>query len=630
MNITNEKELNNYEQGIKREWLVANGLGGYASSTIIGLNTRKYHGLLIAALDDSQERYLVLPKVAEEIFDGKDSFSFSSNECPNFIEKGYKYQKCFAKDYVPEFLYNVNGTEIIKKIAMCHGKNKVAITYTIKTDDRDVKLKLSPLINFRNFHTVKDFTTSEQTMENNILKVKLNEKHNLYIATSECEYTEYHNTYYKNMYYATEFERGLEHIESHFMPGFFEFEVAKNSERVIEFVASVDDEAKFNMKANASQIIKGEEARLQKYIKMADVPNDDEVEKDLVISADSFIIDKKYGKAIIAGYHWFGDWGRDTFISLEGLLLKNNRFSDAKNIINTYANHIKNGLVPNLIGEDGGEAFNSVDASLWFIYAINKYYKYTNDKEFVKAIYPKMMEIIDAYKNGTLYDIKMDKDGLISAGNENTQLTWMDAKIGDYIPTPRYGKAVEVNCLWYNALNIADKFSKILDIPFDSSIIEQVRKSFEKFYLDHGLKDTIEPTNLDIRPNQVFAVALEYPIVDTDKANDIVDIVEEELLTTRGLRTLSPKDPKYKPRYVGDVLARDSSYHQGTVWPWLFIGYGFACFRLHRKPKVVSELDTILYERCIGGFSEIYDAEEPRLPNGAITQAWSIAMASLL
>ena len=623
---TNEKAFYSFEDGIKKEWIITNGIGGYASSTLIGANTRKYHGLLIAALGDSQERFLVLSKLNEEIELDKGTYSFSSNECPSYVEKGYRFQKYFSKEFMPTFFYNVHGVEILKKIGIVHGENKIAVTYVVKSNC-NAKLKLSPIVNFRNFHQTKSLYRDEQEIQGKTLRVRLSSEHNLFMSISEGEYTEYYNTYYQNMYYRVENERGLDDTESHFMPGVFEISIKKNEEKVIEFVASVDDSDGFMMKSNAEQIIKTEETRLEKVCKIYEAKSD--IERTLAIAADSFVIDKKYGKTIIAGYHWFGDWGRDTFIALEGILLKTNRFNDAKNIILTFSKHIKNGLIPNLIGEDGGEAYNSVDASLWYIDAAYKYYKYTGDKDFVKMIYPRLLEIIDAYKNGTDYNIKMDEDFLISAGDSSTQLTWMDAKFGNVVPTPRYGKAVEINALWYNALNVMNVFSNVLGIDFDRNIIDNVKESFKKFYSDVGLFDTIEPTSKQIRPNQIFATSLEFPVLDKEKADEVITLIEEELLTDKGLKTLSADDLEYRPRYGGNVESRDLSYHQGTVWPWLLIGYFDAISNFRRAPKILPDFDVLLNERCIGSVAEIYDAEEPRRACGAISQAWSVAMLIL-
>jgi len=622
MVITNEKD---FENGFQKEWLITNGIGGYAMSTINGMNTRKYHALLVAALGKNLERYVVLSKINEELEIGKNTYSISTNECPNFMEKGYQFEQYFVKEYLPEFFYQIHGVEVLKKISMVHGENKVAITYVVKANDNPVKLKLSPLVNFKNFHHIKSTFYMEQEEKQQVVKVLLNSKNNLFMKVSEGSYFPYYHTFYQNMYYREEEARGFEFIESHFMPGYFEIEIEKNEEKVIEFVASVNDSLEFNMKSNAIQLIKGEEARLQKWCKVAGTKS--ELEKVLTIAADNFIIEKSYGKTIIAGYPWFGDWGRDTFIALEGLLLKTNRFNDAKGVLKSFAKHIKNGLVPNLIDENGGQSYNSVDASLWYIEATYQYYQYTHDKELIKELYPALISIIEAYQQGTSFHIKMDDDGLILSGDKNTQLTWMDAKIGDYIPTPRYGKAVEVNALWYNALNIMNNFAAILNLEFNAGLIAKVKESFQKFYATRGLFDTIEPYSNKIRPNQIFAISLSFPVVNTEKAKEILELVEEELLTNKGLKTLNSNDEEYQPRYEGDSFARDASYHQGTVWPWLLMGYLNSCYHFKRVPKMEPSIENLLQDRCIGSICEIYDAEEPRNPRGAIAQAWSIAMA---
>lgn len=620
MKITKEK----YEEVIKNEWLITNGIGGFASSTISGCNTRKYHGLIVASLGKSGERYLCLSKLNESLIIRGSEHSFSTNECNNFIEKGYSYQTEFSKVFLPKFTYSVKNIQIEKTLAMKYGENKIGITYKIKTDKDDVLLRLQPLVNFRSFHQTKNCPELQQEINESAVNVRLKSNINLHMIVSEGEYIEYTRTYYENMFYRAEEERGLDSSESHYMPGYFEIVIPKNSEKVIEFVASVDDSTLFLPKANATDIIRGENVRFEKICKIANAKSD--LEKELVIAADNFIIEKNNTKTIIAGYPWFGDWGRDTFISLEGITLETNRFKDAKEIINSFKNYIKDGLVPNLISEDGAESYNSVDASLWYIDAVYKYYKYTMDSEFVKDMYPTLMKIINAYKNGTSYDIKMDEDGLISAGNAETQLTWMDAKVGDVIPTPRYGKAVEINALWYNALKIMEVFSNIIGEKFDSSISKKIEDSFKKFYAPVGLFDTIEPVSNKIRPNQVIAIGLEFSPVEKEKAREILKLVDEKLYTNRGLKTLSSDDEDYRPYYFGGVYERDTSYHQGTVWPFLLMFYNKALKKYEKRANDNIEVQKMLHEGCIGNVAEIYDAEEPRKPKGAYAQAWSIAM----
>lgn len=620
MKLTKEK----YEEVIKNEWLITNGIGGFASSTISGCNTRKYHGLIVASLGKSGERYLCLSKLNESLIIRGNEYSFSTNECNNFIEKGYSYQTEFSKVFLPKFTYLIKNIQIEKTLAMKYGENKIGVTYKIKTDKDDVLLRLQPLVNFRSFHQTKNCPELQQEINENAVNVRLKNNINLHMIVSEGEYVEYTRTYYENMFYRVEEERGLDSSESHYMPGYFEVVIPKNSEKVIEIVASVDDSTLFLPKANATDIIRGENVRFEKICKIANAKSD--LERELVIAADNFIIEKNNAKTIIAGYPWFGDWGRDTFISLEGLTLETNRFKDAKEIINSFKNYIKDGLVPNLISEDGAESYNSVDASLWYIDAVYKYYKYTMDSGFVKDMYPTLMEIINAYKNGTSYDIKMNEDGLISAGNAETQLTWMDAKAGDVIPTPRYGKAVEINALWYNALKIMEVFSNIIGERFDSNISKKIEESFKKFYAPVGLFDTIEPLSNKIRPNQVIAIGLEFSPVEKEKAREILKLVDEKLYTNRGLKTLSSDDEDYRPYYFGGVYERDTSYHQGTVWPFLLMFYNKALKKYEKRANDNIEVQKMLHEGCIGNVAEIYDAEEPRKPKGAYAQAWSIAM----
>lgn len=621
MKITKDK----FEDYIKNEWLLTNGIGGFSSSTICNCNTRKYHGLLVAALGKFGERFLCLSKLNESVIVRNTEYSLSTNECHNYIEKGYEHQRSFEKQYLPFWEYEVKSIKIEKEIAMKYGENKIAIKYKIKTGKDEAVLKLQPLVNFRNFHETKNCFELLQDVKETSVNVHLNSHgNNLHMIISEGTYEEYKRIYYRNMYYRVEENRGLDAYESHYMPGEFNIIIPKDSEKIIEFIASVDESDRYLNKANASDIIRGEKIRIEKICKVANAKDD--IQKELVIAADNFIIEKNNNKTIIAGYPWFGDWGRDTFIALEGLTLKTNRFKDAKEIIYSFKNFIKDGLVPNLISEDGGSSYNSVDASLWYIDAIYKYYKYTMDKDFAKEMYPSIIEIINAYKNGTLYDIKMDSDGLIKAGNSKTQLTWMDAKVGDTIPTPRFGKTVEINALWYNSLKIAEILSNIIGEEFDDTLSLKVEKSFEKFYTEEGLLDTLEPNSAQIRPNQVIAIGIEFSPINKEKAREILRLIEEKLYTNKGLKTLYSDDEEYRPYYFGGVYERDLSYHQGTVWPFLLMFYNNALIKYDKKINKNIDITEMLSEACIGNVSEIYDAEEPRLPKGAFAQAWSIAM----
>ncbi len=657
------KEISStYEKNLKNEWLLTNGIGGYSSSTLVGTNTRKYHGLLVAALGNNLDRFLVLSKLNEYVFIKNNKYSISTNECHNYIEKGYIYQETFEKKLLPEFLYNVEGVHIVKKIAMVHGENKIAIKYNIvNTLDEEILFSVAPFVNCRSYHIVQNARKYDQKFENDILEItldsidgndtlnSLNEPYKLFMKVTDSEYNSFENTFYKNMYYRVENSRGFDDTESHYMPGEFNVIVEAKSQKEIFLVAEVSKQYSIEEKFLKS-LVRSEETRLEKICKIASAKT--ELEKELVIAADNFIVEKNNEKTIIAGYPWFNDWGRDTFIALEGLTLKTNRFSDAKAIIKYFAKFIKNGLVPNYIQDGGGQAYNTVDASLWYIEAVYKYSKYTNDFDTILDIFPKLLEIIYSYKNGTLFNIKMQADGLISAGDENTQLTWMDAKVNNYIPTPRYGKAVEINALWYNSLKVVENLYLKLSEKYDSEILNKlgetvkqllsiditelsdvfsgtlalkVKESFKKFYADEGLFDIIEPFNSQIRPNQIIALSLTYPVLAGEKAVEVINIVKDELLTNKGLKTLSAKDLEYKAKYEGDAFSRDSAYHQGTVWTWLLGEFGKAYENVYRKKFAFNNIEELLNDGCVGNVAEIYDAEEPREANGALAQAWGVS-----
>ncbi len=666
-----------FDKNLRNEWLVTNGIGGYASSTIIGVNTRKYHGLLVASLGKNMERIMTLSKFNEYITIDGDKYSFSSNECQNYVEKGYIYQDAFERKMLPEFLYNVDGVEIVKKISMVNGENKVCIRYNlVNTKDNIAYFSLIPFVNYRDFHRVQNARAYEQSFDE-YLTVKVDSKYNLYIKVTDSEYKELENTFYNNMFYRTEQSRGFDAYENQYMPGEFTVQLLPNEQKEIYVVAELNDKCTINDE-ESKIIIKQETIRLEKICKIASAKTD--VEKELVMAADQFIVSKGEDKSIIAGYPWFSDWGRDAFISMEGLLLKTSRFPEAKAILKYFANYIKDGLVPNYINNDGGGSYNTVDASLWYIEAAYRYLNYTNDCGTIKEIFPKILEIVYSYMTGTSYGITMDDDGLIIAGTKDTQLTWMDAKVGDYIPTPRYGKAVEINALWYNALEVVSKMNKkllskyasnlpenaspkdmlnaiynindkkndsnkfdekktrdlflldkasiyydILSLVFDRRLSAKVKESFKKFYADRGLFDTIEPFNDQIRPNQIMALSLSFPVLSGEKANEVFNVVKDKLYTSKGLKTLNEDDSQYKARYEGDSFNRDSSYHQGTVWPWLIGEYAKAYKYINKKNYKTISAEELLNDGCVGSIAEIYDADEPRYANGALAQAWSVA-----
>ena len=664
-----EKEKLSLEEGLKKEWLITNGIGGYSSSTILGANTRKYHGLLVAPLMPPGNRQVILSKLDESIeIEGKN-YNLYTNVCKDFISDGYKNLVSFEKEYIPIFTYQVEDVSIKKFICMEHGKNTVSVFYYIKNGEKKSKLTLAPVVNFRGFHTTnnsEDFQL-KQEIENNKIKLILGEhsQNPIYVFLSEGKYIKHDNDIFRNMYYIEEEKRGQGAIENHAVPGVYEVDIEPNEEKLITFVCSLEQNIE---EINAKDLINKEIVRLSTLIyntdfldernKEAKNPEYVNLVKNFVIAADNFIAYRPSFAlyTIIAGYHWFLDWGRDTLISMEGLLLKTKRFEEAKEVLLTCIRDIKYGLVPNgYSGYDGRPLYNSVDASLLLFEEVKKFLKYTNEYEWVRNnIYPSLVKIMNAYQNRIDIDrnnIYMDEDFLIASGTENIQNTWMDAKIGNYVVTPRNGKAVEVNSLWYNALKVMEELTILMRGKEESKryadLAKKCKKSFnEKFYNKKRkcLYDVLGDSK--IRPNQLFATALSYPVLDvtSDEAKEMLNTVEKKLLTPYGLRTLAKGEPGYRERYEGDMIKRDMSYHQGVIWPWLLGLYYDTLRNMIKEEKnktTRKELENKLGEfresvkktfveemnngDSVGSICELYDIENKKyLPQGAKFQAWSV------
>ena len=664
-----EKEKLSLEEGLKKEWLITNGIGGYSSSTILGANTRKYHGLLVAPLMPPGNRQVILSKLDESIeIEGKN-YNLYTNVCKDFISDGYKNLVSFEKEYIPIFTYQVEDVSIKKFICMEHGKNTVSVFYYIKNGEKKSKLTLAPVVNFRGFHTTnnsEDFQL-KQEIENNKIKLILGEhsQNPIYVFLSEGKYIKHDNDIFRNMYYIEEEKRGQGAIENHAVPGVYEVDIEPNEEKLITFVCSLEQNIE---EINAKDLINKEIVRLSTLIyntdfldernKEAKNPEYVNLVKNFVIAADNFVAYRPSFAlyTIIAGYHWFLDWGRDTLISMEGLLLKTKRFEEAKEVLLTCIRDIKYGLVPNgYSGYDGRPLYNSVDASLLLFEEVKKFLKYTNEYEWVRNnIYPSLVKIMNAYQNRIDIDgnnIYMDEDFLIASGTENIQNTWMDAKIGNYVVTPRNGKAVEVNSLWYNALKVMEELTILMRGKEESKryadLAKKCKKSFnEKFYNKKRkcLYDVLGDSK--IRPNQLFATALSYPVLDvtSDEAKEMLNTVEKKLLTPYGLRTLAKGEPGYRERYEGDMIKRDMSYHQGVIWPWLLGLYYDTLRNMIKEEKnktTRKELENKLGEfresvkktfveemnngDSVGSICELYDIENKKyLPQGAKFQAWSV------
>ena len=669
MEITKEKL--NLEDGLSKEWLITNGIGGFCSSTIIGANTRKYHGLLIAPLTPPARRYLILSKLDEAvIIDGKE-YGLYTNIGKNYISKGYKYQELFKKEYIPIFTYKVKDVTITKMICMEYGKNTVGVYYKIKNDGNEAKLTIAPLLNFRDFHSMSTNHNFElkQIINKNKVKVVIdkNAAYPIYMKMSEGIYIEHKNDTFNNMFYIEEEKRGFYPEENHTVSGVFEIEIPKKAEKEISFVCSFEENID---QINVKKLIENEIVRQNEiYNKSLLIDNrkekktkkqleEEQLIKDFITATDNFVVYRPSFRlhTLLAGYPWFLDWGRDSLISFEGLLLVTKRFDIAKEVLQTLVRDIKFGLVPNgYSGFDNRPLYNSVDASLLLFEQIQKYVEYTEDYEFVKEnLYEKLKDIIENYKNGIDVDdnnIYLDTDYLIVSGTQNTQNTWMDAKCNNKAVTPRNGKAVEINSLWYNAnvimADLENKIGNKNDAKKYQELARKCKKAFnEKFYNKKRkcLYDVIGDAK--IRPNQLFSMSLTYQVIDTnsEEAKNILNVVEKKLLNNYGLKTLAKGEENYVEIYEGDGYKRDTSYHQGITWPWLLALYYNSLKNMiknskNKKQKVeleekLEKFRAQIYKTfknelndngCIGSIAELYDSVKPNLPKGAIAQGWSVA-----
>lgn len=630
-----------YEEGIKKEWLLTNGIGGYASSTLIGANTRRYHGLLIAALKPPAQRILVLSKLDESITVDGETYNIYSHEALGGVMEGFRHLDKVAVGSVPCFTFRVKDVEIEKKVCMVYGENTVIVYYHIKNGGSRIEFRTTPLLNFRDHHfnTSKGGITFDCSIKGRTLTAKPGWwDGKITIKADTGKFYSLNDCWFIGMDYAAERERGLNPVDDHFIPGYFEVKLKPHEELAFSVICTVEK----RLPADTDEAIRGEEQRVRRVISAAGYS--DEFARTLVAAADKFIVYRQSTKAktIIAGYPWFTDWGRDAMIALPGLTLLAGRVRDAEDILKTFAKHVCEGLIPNVFPDgDGTPAYNTVDAGLWFFEAVSKYLYCTGNLKFIRDnLYGCLKQIIDGYRRGTWYNIKMDEDFLIKAGDEGTQLTWMDAKVGDWVVTPRHGKAVEINALWYNSLKIMAYLSGVLqgDGSMYEALAENVRCSFEAaFWNDEKqcLFDVVGDGFRDgkVRPNQLFALSLSYPVLCGEKARKVIDRVMEELYTPYGLRSLSINDPGYRGTYTGGQEQRDGAYHQGTVWAWLIGPFvtayrrvnGYSPESLKMAEGFIAPFKEHLRDACIGSISEIFDGNAPHSPKGCFAQAWSVA-----
>lgn len=631
--------------GIEREWVITNGAGAYCGSSIIGANTRKHHGLLIASLKAPIERYLILSKIDECIKINNNTYSFATNQkAGGCNDEGQLYLQRFIYEEVPTFIYQAEECFVKKTIAFEFEKNTVSIGYDIINGSKDTIFTIKPLFSYRSHHDrseraeIKyDMCIDGRTLH---LTPKQNKNLDIKFYVSDGDYAEriqYDDRYAIDLEYQTEINTGMSCIDNQFTPYDINITLKPFEKKRVSVICSIEQ----NFEKDAFVTINKFINRIKSLKEQSGYK--DELVNQLVQAADQFIVKRESTgyKTILAGYPWFSDWGRDTMIALQGLTLVTKRFNDAKGILRTFAKYINNGLVPNMFPDEGLEPlYNTVDASMWYFYSVYKYLEYTNDYDFIKEeIYPKLEEIINAYKNGTDFSIYMEDDGLIHAGGGFDQVTWMDVRVGEWVVTPRHGKPVEINALWYNALKVMEMLSSRFnkDNKEYSELAEKVKLSFrEKFWNNEKkcLYDVIDNDIKDdkVRPNQIWAVSLPFTMLPIEQEKEIVNTVISELYSSYGLRSLSPNDAEYKGVYKGKLHDRDAAYHQGTVWAFPLGGLITAYVKVNNHSQESKEYARMLLEPiedhlrdgCVGSIAEIFDGNEPHISRGCYAQAWSV------
>lgn len=633
---------------LEREWLATNGLGGFASSTLSGAPRRRYHGLLVASLPSPFGRTVMLNYVDESlILSGKEVPLSLIHYKDKDITENLPITEFRREIGFPIWRYEIDGVILEKTYFLTYKQNTLQVRYEVISSDKPVAIKWAPYLHFRTYEQPVNFPVANENYAVNAIEKKYEIKcENFPILrlyhNNGSNFTIEHKKI-ENVFYETELFRGYEAVGHLTSPGYFVATIEPGQSTC--FVASTESWNSI-LSLDAAEALLTEKTRRKRLIKTSGLNSHKLIARKLVLAADQFVITptSRYEdmvrlqaigeevRTIIAGYPWFTDWGRDTMISLEGLTLATGRFGEAHSILRTFSYYIKDGLIPNMFpdGEKVG-LYHTADATLWFFHAIERYIHYTGDEDILDLMIPKFREIINAHINGTHFGIKVDSDGLLTQGALGYQLTWMDAKVDNWVVTPRRGKAVEINALWYNALKLFEMWTGTqLDVA------SKCYKSFnEKFWYKEGeyLYDVIDGENGNdsaLRPNQIFSISLKFPVLEQPRWQRVIEVVRKELLTPVGLRTLAPSHPDFKKSYNGDLRSRDAAYHQGTVWPWLLGHFIDAWLKVHPNDAEIcygflKGLEEHLTLNCIGTIGEIFDACEPYTARGCFAQAWSVA-----
>jgi len=646
---------------LRREWLVTNGLGGYASGTVAGVVTRRYHALLVSALPAPLGRFVMFNHLLERVrlTDRRVAWLGDEDEVAgsNAADRPDHLVEFRLELGLPVWTYRLGDIEVEKRVVMPYGQNTVHITYRLLRGSEPVRLALRPSVQFRPHEA--------PVGESPAHAYKVTAVQNCYELSAGSDLPQLRMLLRGHrsaltldergvaaVPYEMEKNRGYEDIGSLWSPGYFRADLLP--EEPVTLVGSTEQWDTIQA-LSPEEATRSERERRDRLLSIAGKTAETDLAAELVLAADQFIITPA-GRAdeaararaageevrtVIAGYHWFTDWGRDTMISLEGLTLQTGRFREAAYILRTFAHYVRDGLIPNMFPDGSKEGlYHTADASLWFFHATGRFLRATNDRETLRVLLPALLDIVEHHLRGTRFGIAVDpRDGLLTQGAAGYQLTWMDAKVDDWVVTPRRGKAVEINALWYNALRHLESWTRDeggdrgLDL---AGAAERARQSFnERFWYADGayLYDVVDGQHGDdaaCRPNQIFSIALDFPVLDQSRWQPVLDVVRARLLTPFGLRSLAPGHPDYKSKYYGDLRSRDAAYHQGTVWAWLIGPYLDAWLKAHPAERrgaraLLDGFDKHLSEACVGSISEIFDAEEPYAPRGCVAQAWSVA-----